>query len=121
MLPLSRLGGEPNERGLCPVRELVHEEYARLVTRNEVIQRLIVSVSNYFPQFAEESKRELRYIANEAYELADQTYGIAEAVRWADGFKIPVAAVEEDVERLRAAGGCVTTMARQARELRKEI
>ena len=114
MLPPSEFDEGLNEQGWDPSRG----KDVLSVSRAEVVQRLVASVTNYFPKFAEESKGGLRDIANEAYILADQTYGMSEAVKWADGFEIPAASVAEDVDRLKAAGGCIATMARQARESR---
>lgn len=119
VLPQCDLEGELDELGENSNEEVLFENQGRPVSREKVVRRLVESVTNYFPQFAEESEGRLRGMANEAFELADQTYGMAEAVKWAHGFVIPASAVAEDVKRLHAASGCLVTMARRERELRR--
>ena len=119
MLPPSGLSEGQKEQSSQLGQQLPDEDDVRSVPRMEVVQRLIASVTNYFPQFAEESGRKLRAIANEAYELADQTYGVAEAVKWANGFVVPLSAIVSDIAFLDRAGGCLVAMARNAREARQ--
>jgi hypothetical protein len=90
----------------------------RSQTRDQLVRHLVATVGIFVPDVAQTGVADLLAIANEAYELADQTFGMQAAVDWAQGFVVPPTAVAEDVERLRAAGGCLVAMARKARESR---
>ena len=79
MLPPSELYGGLNETSWGPSRGVD----VLSVLMAEVVQRLEASVTNYFPEFAEESKGRLRDIANEAYVLADQCRSAADT--WSRG------------------------------------
>ena len=90
------------------------------VNRWSTTQRLGRSLHLYFPRVAQAKGADITNIVDEAYRLADGAHGLAAAVKWANGFTIPQAAVDEDARRLQDAGGCLVTMARRAREERGE-
>ena len=68
-----------------------------LVNRLSTTQRLGRSLQLYFLSVAEARGTDITNIVDEAYRLADGAHGLAAAVKWANRFTIPQAAVDEDL------------------------
>lgn len=88
---------------------------------HEVVSRLAESMRRYFPQFVEETGDGATALVREAFRWADSQYGLETARRWANGYKIPASVVAEDVQRLKAAGGCLVTMVAKSRDGRQGV
>ena len=84
-----------------------------------VLARLTSVLRRYFPQFVEETGSGAATFVQDAFCWADSQFGLESAKRWANGFRIPLSVVAEDVRSLTAAGGCLVTMAALARSSRQ--
>ena len=77
--------------------------------------RLMASLTCFFPEFAAQASETAVGIVREAYEVADETYGLAAAAAWAGGYQIPEEMVQADVEKFKRLGYSLEAMAQIGR------
>lgn len=88
-------------------RRTVQASEKAFLERTEYICGLIWEL---FPQTSKK-KLEIMSLVVEAYHVADEDYGVLEAVNWAEGFTWPPDISERDEKRIREAGSLTAAVA----------
>ena len=83
--------------------------------QSTVVSSLTRTIHAYFPQLSSTDSQQL---VEESFRQADTRYGLETASAWAEGFRVPWAHVEKDIERFNLAGGSVVKLASMMRQER---
>ena len=83
----------------------------RTSERTEKISSITEIINKLFRPDREVCAVMINDMINEAFELGDTLFGVAAAAEWAQGFRIPASAVENDLKLFHSCGESIAAMA----------
>ena len=76
------------------------------------IAEIALTISRHFVGVTALSADHIEALVKESYQYVDEVYGVETAVLWAEGFKVPTAAVADDMELFCTLGYSLEALAR---------